>query len=281
MHDPVSTATPSAARSAFEGDRDTVLVAGVMRSGQTWLCFMLAHALNARFLEPYCLLRGIVYSGHDYVRGLSNGHLPNRSDTSYRLIVKTHERPDPHFSLTRKVILIVRDPRDMATSAALRYHVMATTGSDVEEDAQGLALIPSPIAKPPTLKERVWRLVYGNRFLALLHTMRKWRAFHAGWNQVPFRHVVRFEDLVQRPVETMEEICRYLEVDVSRAQLQETAHLLSMSEIKKHETAGAPGKNIGFRKGVVGDFKNHLSRLELWLIKRYSRDLAAEYGYTL
>lgn len=262
-------------------DTDTVLVAGVMRSGQTWLCFMLAHALNARFLEPYCLLRGILYSGHDYVRGLANGGLPGRPATRYALVVKTHERPDPHYSLTRKIVLIVRDPRDTATSAALRYHVMMTTGSDVEEDAQGLSLLAAPAKKPPTLKDRAWRLVYGNRLLSIVMVARKWRAFHAAWLQIPFCHVVKFEDLVQRPVETMAGMCRYLEVAVDEAQLRDTAHQLSMAEIKRHGTEADPAKSIGFRKGVVGDFKNHLSRLELKVIRHFCAETAARLGYEL
>jgi hypothetical protein len=263
-----------------QGDADTVLVAGVMRSGQTWLCFMLAHALNARFLEPYCLLRGIVYSGHDYVRGLANGSQPGRAATRCALVVKTHETPDPHYSLTRKLVLIVRDPRDTATSAALRYHVMATTGSDVEEDAQALSLLARAAAKPPTLKDRLASLVYGNRLLAIIMVARKWRNFHHAWLQIPFCHIVRFEDLVARPVETMAGICRYLEVDVTEAQLRDTVHRLSMAEIKKHGHTDE-AKGIGFRKGVVGDFKNHLSALELRIIRHYCRPSAARFGYEL
>ena len=273
--------TASANRLNYQGDEDTVLVAGVMRSGQTWLCFMLAHALNARFLEPYCLLRGIVYSGHDYVRDLSNGNLPGRASTACALVVKTHEKPDPRFSLTRKLVLIVRDPRDTATSAALRYHVMKTTGSDVEEDAQGLSLLAVAARKPLNLTDRVWHLVYGNRLISIIMVARKWRAFYQAWLKVPFCHVVKFEDLVQQPVATMAGICRYMGIAVDDAQLRDTVHRLSMAEIKKHGLGGDNAKNIGFRKGVVGDFKNHLTRLELAIIRHYCRPTAARFGYEL
>ena len=263
------------------GDADTVLVAAATRSGQGWLCYMLAHALNARFLEPYCLLRGLVYSGNAYVRDLTQGSLPGRAATRYALVVKTHERPDPHYSLTRKLILIVRDPRDTATSATLRYQVMASTGSDVEEDAQSLSLLTATAARRPTLKDRVWRLVYGRRLLAIGMVARKWRALHEAWLQIPFCHVVRFEDLVRDPVAQLTAICRHLEVEVPAAQLADTVHKMSMAEITRHDSGTDPAKRIGFRKGVVGDFKNHLSRIELALIRHYCKDTAARLGYEL
>ncbi|MEI8088788.1 MAG: sulfotransferase domain-containing protein [Opitutaceae bacterium] len=272
---------PTAIQPSADGDTDIVLVAGVMRSGQTWLCFLMAHALNARFLEPNCLLRGIVYTGNDYVRELANGRLHNRASSGYSLVVKTHECPDPHFSLTRKVVLIVRDPRDTATSAALRFHVMKTTGSDVEEDAQKLSLLETPMKRKTTFKDRIWRFVFGNRLISIVMISRRWRSFHQAWLQIPFCHLVKFEDLVKQPIETMAGICRYLELPVDEPQLRDTAHKLSMAEIKKREIINDPTKSIGFRKGLVGDFKNHLSRLELSIIRYYCQDTAARLGYKL
>ena len=271
----------NSAGPSYQGEADTVLVAAATRSGQTWLCFMLAHALNARFLEPYCLLRGIVYSGHDYVRGLSQGGLPGRTPTRYALVVKTHECPDPYYSLTRKLVLIVRDPRDTATSAALRYHVMKTTGTDVEEDAQQLSLLQVPAIKPATLKVRISRIVCGHRLLAMIMVACKWRSFHEAWLQIPFVHVVKFEDLVREPVPTMAGICRYLEIEVKETQLHDTVQKLSMAEINRHHADTDATKRIGFRKGVVGDYKNHLSRLELAIIRHYCSGTAARFGYKL
>lgn len=272
--------TAPANRLNYQGDADTVLVAGAMRSGQTWLCFMLANAFNARFVEPYCLLRGIVFSGHDYVRGLTQGELPGRAATPVKLIVKTHQAPDPHFSLTRKVVLIVRDPRDMVTSALHRYHFMTTTGSDVEEDAKGLALVPLSVHQPLPFKERVRRLVYGNRLFATVLTARRWRDFNTAWRQLPFCHVVRFEDLVKNLAGELDAIARHVGVVVDPATIADTAHLLSMGEIRKHGLTDEL-KGIGFRKGVVGDFNNHLTRLELAFIRHYCRNAARDFDYTL
>lgn len=272
----------TAENSSFEGETDIVLVAGVMRTGQTWLCILLAHALNARFVEPYCLLRGVVHSGNDYVRGLAGGAQPGRERTQYDMIVKTHERPDPHFSLTKKVIVIVRDPRDTITSAALRYRVMTRTGSDIEEDAQRLSLLPRVSEKRPTIKDRLWRMAYRNRQIAITLTARRWHGFYAAWRQLPFVHIVRYEDLVCQPVDCLAHMCRFLGTDLPRSELERTAHVLSMKEISAHQnTSGDTDNRIEFRRGVIGDFKNHLSKLELSIVRHYCANSASQYGYQL
>jgi hypothetical protein len=269
------------APSKYQGEADMLLVAGVMRSGQTWLCFLLSRALNARFVEPYCLLRGIVHTGHDYVRAMTYGNTPGIATTPITMVVKTHAPPDPYFSLTRKVVLIVRDPRDTITSAALRFHVMKTTGSDVEEDAQALSLLPAPATETITLKHRISRWLHGNRLIGIILTARRWRDFHEAWRQVPFCHVVRFEDLVRNSVGELAKTCEQMGATVAPSHLEDTVHRLSMAEIKRHHTATDPSKRIGFRKGEVGDFRNHLSRLELAIIRRYCRSTAEHFGYQL
>jgi hypothetical protein len=260
---------------------DTVLVAAAGRSGQTWLCFMLAHLLNARFIEPYCLARGIVYSGHQSVLELTQGALPGRATTPYTLVVKTHEHPDPYYSLTSKVIVIVRDPRDVITSASLRFYVMKTTGSDVEEDAQGLLLTDRPLPKRNSLKDRLWKLVYGNQTLGIIMTARKWARFHAAWRRVPFAHVIRYEDLLVEPLSTMAGICSYLEVPMNPAQIKDTLHQLSFKQLTGRCSGVEQVKNLSFRKGVVGDHKNKLKPFELSLISYFCKCEAANYGYNL
>ncbi len=272
---------PSTSREPYQGAPDTVLVTAAGRSGQTWLCFVLAHLLNARFLEPYCLLRGIVFTGSSYVLGLTQGNLPGRARTQYAQVVKTHQYPDPYFSLTKKLILIVRDPRDMITSACLRYHVMTTTGSDIEEDAQDMALAGAKLPVHRTLKDRIWSLVYGNRTLSIILPARNWRSFHAAWRRLPFCYVVKYEDLLSTPVETMRSICEYLQIPADEAQIAHTLHRLSFQEITGRRAGEEQANSIMFRKAVIGDYRKKLSWFELALIRYYCGDEAARYGYQL
>jgi hypothetical protein len=259
----------------------TLLVPGAGRSGQTWFCYMLAHLLNARFIEPYCLLRGIHHSGLPYILNLTHGDLPDRDRTAYSLVVKTHEFPDRHFSLTRKVILIVRDPRDMITSAWFRYHVIKTTGSDLEPEAQALSLTSRPAKRSKSLKSRIWMLIHGTRILSVILSARKWARFNATWRRLPFVHVVRYEDLLNKADDTMAGICRYLEVPVDSEQIRDTLHKFSFQEITGRRRGVEETENISFRKGTTGDYKEKLTSLELRIVAYFCRKEAKHYGYQL
>jgi Sulfotransferase domain len=262
-------------------ESDIILVAASTRSGQTWLCYMLANLANARIVEPYCLLRGIVYTGNDYVRQLTRGTLPGRAKSQYTIVAKTHEHPDSYYSLTPKLILLVRDPRDTVSSATFRYRIMTTTGTDVEEDARESTLVTAPLQKPLTIKDRAWRLVHANRFLAIVMTARKWRTFYQAWRQVPFAYVVTFESLLEQPEATLQGICNFLEMPIPPEQIRESIQALSMKEINLRQAPTNSNQKIGFRKGVVGDHKSNLSRLELAVIRRYCRRIATKFGYEL
>jgi hypothetical protein len=266
---------------AGQAPEDTVLVAAAGRSGQTWLCFVLAHLLNARFLEPYCLLRGIIFTGNAYVLSQTQGKLPGRSPSRYDLVVKTHQHPDPFFSLTRKVILIVRDPRDVTTSAWHRFNVMKTTGSDVEEDAQGMALLPYKLPFEKSLKNRIWSMVHGNRTLAIYLVARRWSRFHAAWRRLPFCHIVRYEDLLKQPVESMSGICRHLGIPVDEVLIKSALEALSFAKITGRNAGDEDNKSIMFRKATAGDHKGKLGPLELALVRFHCREEAAHYGYQI
>lgn len=263
------------------GKPDLVLVAAATRSGQTWLCYLLAHYFNARFLEPYCLLRGIQDTGHQYVQEMTRGRLPGRTATGVEMVIKTHECPDPHFSLTRRVVLLARDPRDTVTSAVYRYRVMSRTGTDIEEDAQKLALQSEPVRKPANLKDWIWRLVYGQRLLAVLLTARKWATFYGAWRQLTFCRIVRYEDLLKDTGAEFSRLVAELGYPVDPAQVAESVHGLSFAEISRRQTAGNPELRIGFRKAKAGDFRGNLTRLELAIVRWYCRESAEAFGYDL
>jgi hypothetical protein len=169
----------------------------------------------------------------------------------------------------------------MINSSCLRFQVMKTTGSDVEEDAQEMALCTQKLPERKTLKERVASLVYGNRMLSILVTARKWREFHAAWRRIPFCHVVRYEDLLQKPNETMQGVCRYLEIPINEDQINETLHKLSFKEITGRRAGEEQSNSIMFRKAVVGDHKKKLGRFSLALIRRFCGEEASHFGYRL
>ena len=132
-----------------------ILIADYGRSGQGWLSYMLCYYLNARFIEPYDLLRGRLYSSSDMILKTTEGDLPLREKTAYDLVIKTHEYPAADFKLTNKVIILTRDPKDVAVSAFNRYKNL------------------SKKENPRSLKEAISMLIYSFRFTSYMMTAYK------------------------------------------------------------------------------------------------------------
>ena len=83
----------------------TILVAGVFRSGQTWLCYLLSGTLNYLFIEPYCCLRGINHSLDPIV----NDKCWAKDGDLRGIVIKTHATPDPYCEADIQKIVIFRN----------------------------------------------------------------------------------------------------------------------------------------------------------------------------
>ena len=70
-----------------------ILMADYGRSGQGWLSYMLCYILNAKYIEPYDFLKGMLYTTDERVRGLTSGNLPGRPKGRSSMIIKTHNWP--------------------------------------------------------------------------------------------------------------------------------------------------------------------------------------------
>src|SRR3989344_6645836 len=125
-----------------------ILMADYGRSGQGWLSYMLCFILNAKYVEPYDFLKGMLYTTDERVRSLTSGNLPNRPKSPYLMIIKTHNWPAKNINLTDKIIFLTRDPRDIAVSAYYRYKEL-------------INLEPAT-----TLKEKIFYLMSGVRLLS-------------------------------------------------------------------------------------------------------------------
>lgn len=259
-----------------------ILIADYGRSGQGWLSYMLCYILNARYLEPYCLLRGIVYSGKQSILDLTQGNLEGRASSSYSLVVKTHNYPDPYFSLTDKVILLARDPRDVAVSAYARFNVMDKTGTDVESGAQKMVVVDK-IYKP----KQKWRhklitwLLSNNRLYFFAATARGWRKFYEMWENINICYKVTYEALSANPKDTITGILKYLEIEVPSELIDEAIDKFAFEQIAKRKRGEEVKNDVAFRKGIVGDYKNHFSKLALLIFRVRCGKIANKWGYSL
>ncbi|MDB4668385.1 sulfotransferase domain-containing protein [bacterium] len=256
-----------------------VLVAGSGRTGQGWLCNMLSYYLNARFVEPYCLLRGILHTEDNSVMEDTAGRLKDRKNTEYDLVVKTHEYPDEFFSLTSKVILLVRDPRDVVASAWLRHKTISETGSDLESGLRDKSIISKENDNKKTgIKNRIWIFIHSFKKLSVWRTAIKWKRFIYLWGKVPTVYSVRFEDLKENPVQEITNIMNYLQVEINIDMIKETINRFNIHNMKSQSSTNSD-HSITVRKGKVGGYKRYLDRIDIYIIQRICNKIATKIGY--
>lgn len=217
------------------------------RSGQGWLSYMLCYILNAKYIEPYDFLRGALYTTDERVLSLTGGNIPGRPKGHYSMIIKTHNWPAQKIDLTDKIIFLTRDPRDIAVSAYYRYRVL----KDLEP--------------PTTIKENLFYILHSFRLLSYAWTAHKWKKFIRLWTNRPDIkfYKVRYEDVSAYPLEALKGILNYLEVKASNKLIQEAIDNFTFDKLSGRKKGEEAAKSMPFRKGVVGDFRNKFSWLEL------------------
>ncbi|MFQ5527965.1 MAG: hypothetical protein ACE5GX_17120 [Thermoanaerobaculia bacterium] len=164
-----------------------------------------------------------------------------------------------------RTVYIVRDPRDLAVSLA--FYIPSQPGHELFEFFSSL----SP-------EERITRAIVGSpkaengvkRLRSLAHRLSK----HAGWLHEPGVLTVRFEDLVgsrgggsaERQSRTLSELCRQIGLKPEPVVIDRIGHELF-------------GGTHTFRKGTIGDWKNHFSEYHLRLLEGDANHRIVEFGY--
>ena len=261
-------------------DNNIVLVAGAARVGSSWMCMTLSYILNATYLEPYCLLRGISWDGREEIIKLTSGQLLDREKSNFRFIVKTHEPPDPHYSLTKALIVIIRDPRDCIISQYLRRKVIVSQKSDIEKKGVEIALQPKTTIKLG-IKGTVYNLLYSNKIFAIVLGALKWNKFYQEWTKLHFAKLIKFEDMKTKPTQTMSTILDHLSVHADNDIIDQAFEEFSILKRNKEKTEENKNTNLTFRKGIIGDHKEHFNFIHLLIIRLICGKTAKKFGYDL
>ena len=242
-----------------------ILMADYGRSGQGWLSYMLCYILNAKYIEPYDFLKGMLYTIDERVRGLTSGNLPGRPKGPYSMIIKTHNWPAKNINLTDKIIFLTRDPRDIAVSAYYRYKELIN------------------LEPPTTLKENLFYIMSAIRPLSYAWTAHKWKKFIRLWTERPDikYHWVKYENVSSHPIETLREILNYLGVKASDKLIQEAIDNFTFDKLSGRGRGKEVTKSMPFRKGVVGDFRNKFSWLELKIFHAIAGSSMKKLGYRI
>jgi len=204
-------------------------LASYPRSGNTWLRVLLAHAIYGKIGSSADVAERVP-SIHDTINGK---HLMQRQ----AIVMKTHwpyKENLPFSGEAAGAIYIVRHPADVMASA-LRYRFMVK-GHQAETAAKA--------SLERTARE--WVKVYlANRGAPrwINEGFGRWDRNANSWidcQTMPV-HLVRYEDLRDRTLECLAEICRFLNAPVGKARLAravKNATLERMFELEQQEIAG-------------------------------------------
>lgn len=155
-----------------------------------------------------------------------------------------------------KIICMVRDGRDVAVSFA--YHFKRGGKSDKFND-------------DGTFQESYLKQV-----------MEAWCAYSAHIrSNLSDRglKVVKYEDLLANPRQVISEIYRFMEVPVDEAILDTVTKETSFENLSGGRKPGEEDEKSYFRKGIVGDWKNHFDDKEKQIIKENGGEELIRLGY--
>ncbi|MGH7124253.1 MAG: sulfotransferase family protein [Stellaceae bacterium] len=156
-----------------------------------------------------------------------------------------------------KCIHIVRDPRDAGVS---HWHMVRRT---VTAEMQGRML---PMHE--TVKQ------FADLWIAAIQSGLQFAAMH------PNRYCdLRYEDLISEPVPTLARLCRFLGVDDRSAVVKLCLDKASFARLSGGRAPGQEDNQSFFRKGIIGDWRNHLDAATNEHILAKAGELMRGYGY--
>ena len=182
-----------------------------------------------------------------------------------------------------KVIHIVRDGRDIAVSAM--HHIW-----NHAVDAGGhLDMKPEEIAKRDRYRKDPQAFLDSGESIFDEDRLRK--GFAEGWRNMTAKAVdegpallgenytvVRYEDLLERPVREVGRLLRFLDADDSDETVERCVEATSFERMAKRKR-GEEDSSSFFRKGVAGDWRSVFTGRDREIFKEVAGDLLIKLGY--
>jgi hypothetical protein len=219
---------------------DDVFIVSYPKSGNTWCRFLVANVVHPQDPVTFFNIEQIVPDPDLQSRHFLK-HCPRPR------VMKSHHPFDPRY---KRVVCIVRDPRDVAVS---QYHFqikrgVLRTGHPVEEFVQRFV-------NGDTSPYGSWGQNVGSWLITRHNT--------------PGFLLLRYEDLIQNAVQGAAQIARLLGIEADQQLLEKAVQLSSADRLRKLEKVQADHwastketrKDMPFvRRAVAGEWKSTLSQ---------------------
>ncbi|XP_061169611.1 sulfotransferase 1B1-like isoform X1 [Saccostrea echinata] len=216
----------------LEGRPNDVIIAAFPRSGTHWVWEITSMLLKQQddytqktketafleFVDDFCELEKMPSPR------ILNTHLP------YRWL------PRSHVENKRKVIHVIRNPKDMFVSF---YYFQKNFGIELE-----------------------WNTFFENSVIGQNVSYGGWLGYERSFNRDDENiHVTYYEDLKLKPVEEIRLLAKFLEVKCTDTLLESIAHKCGFDNLKKaHYTVKkTESKMSHYRKGKFRYWKNHFT----------------------
>lgn len=296
-HPPPMTFGEAARRP--NGSGRTVWLASYPKSGNTWMRAIVTalsshpHLFGVNHLgsgaQPYAVNTALTRFGLDPrwlaldELDLVRHELVTRDGTNEPLdgppvLRKTHEifrvgapgaEPFPPLA-TRAAILVVRDPRDVASSYGPFFGLATTEAIDkmTSHRVQGTSSALRGMTAQP----------WGS-----------WSSHTRSWlsPDVPFPvHVVRYEDLLTDAVSVLEPVFAAIGLSCDREQLADAVERSSFERLRQSEQQRgfretSPRTEVFFRKGRSGSWADELAAEQVLTIEAHCGEVMALLGYPM
>lgn len=175
-------------------------------------------------------------------------YLGDKTPANSRYFAKLH-----HLFPRAKCIHIVRDPRDMTVS--LMHHMQRT-----EEPEKWTFDVKTDVCA------RHWAGSVG-------------KAIEFGKQHPNDYFQLQYEELKSQPLALAMKLLDFLEVDASEATAQSCIDATDFKRMSGGRKPGEEDNRSFLRKGVVGDWKNHLQEPHLAIIEKHCGELMKQLGY--
>jgi hypothetical protein len=268
-----------------------IWLASYPKSGNTWLRAFL-HNLMRNAKEPYDINQLTHFTQSDSQMSWYNMLDPRPGDQITKeeiaalrprvheamvksfpdsVFVKTHNAlledrgyPMITMSCTAGAIYVVRNPLDVVISHSHHY---------------GLSIGDSIVAmNTPGLRGE-------NDKVHSYEVHGSWSEHVASWTQAPSPglHVVRYEDMLERPLKTFGGVVAFLHLKVPRDRLERAIKLSSFRVLqeqeKRHGFKERSGGEKFFRAGTAGQWRRMLSPQQVEALTAVHREQMARFGY--